>query len=166
MATGLIQDEMAQPEGDELTPESVSKSIKMPPELQDAYDRVVLAGMKIMFSKESHQAMLKELQRGGPIADRLGKGISGLLLMMIKESNYTMPPAVIIPAGIELMMKAVEFLRNTKLAEINNQDIGNAMELMVTTIMGKFGATPEKLQQALSQFDNQNVNAAPQQMGA
>jgi hypothetical protein len=32
MATGLIQDEMGRPEGDDLTKESVEENIKMPPE--------------------------------------------------------------------------------------------------------------------------------------
>ena len=166
MATGLIQEKMARPEGDELTQESISSNIKMPPELQKAYDKVVIAGMKVMFSKETHRIMLKELQRGGPLADRLGKGIAGLMLLLFKESNETMPPAVIIPAGLELLMQAVDFLRKAGLEKVTNQDIGDGMEQMVTTIAQKFGASPDSLQKALSQFDNQNVDAAAQQMGA
>ena len=166
MATGLIQDKMARPEGEELTQENVSKNIKMPPELQEAYDKVVIAGMKVMFSKETHRVMLKELQRGGPLADRLGKGIAGLMLTLFNESNKTMPPSVIIPAGIELLMQAVDFLRETGLEKVTNEDIGNGMEQMIMIIAQKFGASPEALQQALSQFDNQNVDAAAQQMGA
>jgi hypothetical protein len=166
MATGLIQDQMARPEGDELTPEAITKSIEMPPELQDAYDRVVLAGMKMMFSKESHGAMLRSLQGEGSLGEKLGKGIAGLMLIMVKESNATMPPAVIIPAGIALLMQAVDFMKKTGVAKPTNQDVGDGMEIMITTLMEKFGATPEKLQAALSQFDNQNVQAAAQQMGA
>lgn len=166
MATGLIQDKMARPEGDELTPENISKNIKMPPELQEAYDKVVIAGMKMMFSKETHRVMLKELQREGPVSDRLGKGIAGLMLILFKESNATMPPSVIIPAGIELLMQAVDFLRKTGLEKVTNEDIGNGMEQMISIIAQKFGASPESLQQALNQFDNQNVDAAAQQMGA
>jgi hypothetical protein len=166
MATGLIQDKMARPEGDELTQEAISSNIKMPPELQKAYDKVVIAGMKVMFSKETHRIMLKELQRGGPLADRLGKGIAGLMLLLFNESNKTMPPAVIIPAGMELMMQAVDFLRKSGLEKVTNQDIGDGMEQMISIIAQKFGASPDSLQKALSQFDNQNVNAAAQQMGA
>ena len=166
MATGLIQDKMARPEGDDLTQEAISSNIKMPPELQKAYDKVVIAGMKVMFSKETHRIMLKELQRGGPLADRLGKGIAGLMLLLFNESNKTMPPAVIIPAGMELMMQAVDFLRKSGLEKVTNQDIGDGMEQMISIIAQKFGASPDSLQKALSQFDNQNVNAAAQQMGA
>jgi hypothetical protein len=61
MAKGLIQDKMARPEGDDLDTETIKENIKMPPELQEAYERVVIAGMKVMFSKESHKLMLDEL---------------------------------------------------------------------------------------------------------
>lgn len=166
MATGIIQDSMARPEGEELTPEAVSENIQMPPELQEAYDRVVLAGMKIMFTKDSHKLMLKELQKPGPVGQKLGQGIAGLMLILVKESNNSIPPAVLIPAGIQLMMQAVDFMRKTGMEKVTNQDIGDGMELMIMTLMEKFGASPEKVQQMLNQFDNQNVQAAAQQMGA
>jgi hypothetical protein len=94
MAEGLIQDKMARPDGDELNVESVRENIKMPPEFQEAYERVVVAGMKVMFSKESHKLMLDEIQKEGPIGQKLGMGIAGLMLLLVKESNNTIPPQV------------------------------------------------------------------------
>jgi hypothetical protein len=166
MATGLIQDEMGRPEGDDLTKESVEENIKMPPELQEAYERVVIAGMKVMFSKESHKFMLKELQREGPMDQRLGKGIAGLMLLLVKESNNTIPPEVIIPAGMKLMMEAVDFMRNTGLGQPTNAEIGGGMQIMISTILEKFGIAPDKMEQMLNQYSNENIPAAPQQMGA
>ena len=166
MATGLIQDEMARPEGDDLTKESVEDNIKMPPELQEAYERVVIAGMKVMFSKESHKFMLKELQREGPMDQRLGKGIAGLMLLLVKESNNTIPPEVIIPAGMKLMMEAVDFMRETGLGQPTNAEIGGGMQIMISTILEKFGIAPDKMEQMLNQYSTENIPAAPQQMGA
>jgi len=166
MATGLIQDKMGRPEGDDLTKESVEENIKMPPELQEAYERVVIAGMKVMFSKESHKLMLKELQREGPMDQRLGKGIAGLMLLLVKESNNTIPPEVIIPAGMKLMMEAVDFMRETGLGQPTNAEIGGGMQIMISTILEKFGIAPDKMEQMLNQYSNENIPAAPQQMGA
>lgn len=157
MATGIIQDKMGRPEGDELTTEAVSKNIKMPPELQEAYERVVIAGMKVMFSKESHRAMLQEIQRPGPLDQRLGKGIAGLMLMLFKESNNTMPPAVMIPAGVKLLMEAVDFLRKSGLEKPSNADIGGGIEIMIATILEKFGVAPDKMAQMLNQYSNENI---------
>ncbi len=166
MAEGMIQQNMGRPEGDELTLENVKKNIKVPPELQEAYERVVIGGMKVMFSKESHQFMLKEMQGQGPVAQRLGQGIAGLMLLLFKESNETIPPEVIIPAGIELLMQAVDFVRETGMGDITNKDIGDAMEIMMRMILEKFGMKPEQFEQVFNQFDNTNVDAAAQQMGA
>jgi len=162
MATGIIQDKMARPEGDDLSTKTVTDNIKMPPDLQKAYDRVVIAGMKVMFSKESHRVMLQEIQRPGPLDQRLGKGIAGLMLMLFKESNGSIPPNVIIPAGVKLLMEAVDFLRDSGLEKPTNADIGNGMEIMISTILEKFGVAPDKMAQMLNQFSNENIPAAPQ----
>lgn len=163
MANGLIQENMARPEGDDLDTETIKNNIQMPPELQEAYDRVVIAGMKVMFSKESHKLMLDELQKEGPIAQKLGMGIAGLMLLLFKESNETIPPQVIIPAGVNLLSRAADFIRKSGIDTITNTDIGNAMELMISTILQKFGVSPEQMEQMLNQYSNENI---PAEMGA
>lgn len=163
MVEGLVQNKMARPEGDELTPEAVKNGIQIPPDMQEAYDRVVVAGMKLMFSKETHRIMLKEMQKEGPLSQRLGRGVAGLMLIMVKESNSTMPPQIIIPAGVELLMQAVDFMKKTDMANPTNEEIGQAMQIMITTILEKFGVDPAKFEQMLNQFDNTNVDAAMQQ---
>ena len=157
MATGIIQDKMGRPDGDDLTTKAVTKNIEMPPELQEAYERVVIAGMKVMFSKESHRAMLQEIQKPGRMDERLGKGIAGLMLMLFKESNETMPPAVIIPSGFNLLMQAVDFLRKSGLAKPTNAEIGDGIETMMSIILEKFGVAPDKMAQMLNQYSNENI---------
>ena len=154
---------MARPEGDDLDTETIKENIKMPPELQEAYERVVIAGMKVMFSKESHKLMLDELQKEGPVGQKLGMGIAGLMLLLVKQSNGTIPPEVIIPAGINLLTRAADFVRKTKLEKITNADIGDAMEVMISTILQKFGVEPEQMAQMLNQYSNENI---PAEMGA
>lgn len=163
MAKGLIQDKMARPEGDDIDVETIKENIKMPPELQEAYERVVIAGMKVMFSKESHKLMLDELKKEGPIGQKLGMGIAGLMLLLVKESNSTIPPEVIIPAGINLLTRAADFVRKTELEKITNADIGDAMEVMISTILQKFGVEPEQMAEMLNQYSDENI---PAEMGA
>jgi hypothetical protein len=163
MANGLIQDKMARPEGDDIDTETIKKNISMPPELQEAYERVVIAGMKVMFSKESHKLMLDELQKEGPLGQKLGMGIAGLMLLLIKESNGTIPPEVIIPAGINLLTRAADFIRKSKIEKITNADIGDAMEVMISTILEKFNVDTEQMNQMLNQYSDENI---PSEMGA
>jgi hypothetical protein len=166
MANGLIQKKMARPEGDDINTENIKKNIKMPPELQEAYERVVVAGMKVMFSKESHQMMLKEIQAKGKVSEKLGKGIAGLMLLLFKESNETMPPQVIIPAGVELLAQAADFLRKSNVQEVTNTDIGDAIEVFITIILDKFGADSKQIMAMVNQYSGENIPSPEQFMGA
>jgi hypothetical protein len=159
----IIQDKMGRPEGEDLDTQAIKDNIKMPPELQEAYERVVIAGMKVMFSKESHKLMLDELQKEGPMGQKLGTGIAGLMLLLVKESNGTLPPEVIVPAGINLLTRAADFIRKSKIEKITNGDIGEAMEVFISTILEKFGVDPAKMADMLNQYSNENI---PDEMGA
>lgn len=155
---GLIAKEQP-PEGrDDLSVEQVSQQIKMPPQLQEAYERVVLAGMKLLFDKNTNQLAIKQYQSiEGGVADRLGKSIAGLLATLFRQSNQTMPPQVIIPAGVELLMQAADFIRKTKLEPINNKDIGDAMDVMVTSVLQMFKLDPGKIVQFADQQQQQGA---------
>lgn len=168
MATGVIQNKMARPNGQELNLDNVKNHIKMPPALQEAYQRVVLAGMKVMFSEQTHQLMLKEMDGPGDIAEKLGRGVAGLMLLLFKQSNKTIPPQVMIPAGMDLLMQAADFVRQTNMAQVQNKDISDATEIMVGTLIQAFGGKPQNVFQMAGNFDRSKIKAAqaPQQMGA
>ena len=149
---GLIAKEQP-PEGrDDLSVEQVTSQIKMPPQLQEAYQRVVLAGMKLLFDKKTNRFAIKQFQAlEGSVGERLGKSIAGLLAMLFRESNQSMPPQVIVPAGVELVMQAADFIRKAKIEPINNKDIGDAMDVMVTTVLQMFKLDPGKIVQFADQ---------------
>lgn len=144
-------------QGAAITPESIQEGIKMPPKLQNAYDRVVLAGMKIMFSEKTNQVVMKQMQGQGPVSERLGMGIAGLMATLYKESNKTIPPAVIIPAGVYLLAQAADFLKKTQIENIDDKAIGDAMQIFVEITIKMFGGDPDKVYGILNGFSNQNV---------
>jgi hypothetical protein len=133
---GLIQAQQS-PEGrDDITPETVKEGIQIPDEFKEAYERLVAAGMTIMFSEKTNKSAVQMMKSGeGTTAQRLGQAIAALLGMLVKESNGTFPPQVLIPAGVELLAQAADFLRKSGLEAINNQVIGDAMDVMITTVL-------------------------------
>jgi len=166
---GMIEQNMTQPteaapeqgaaptQGAPITPEAIKENTKMPPNLQNAYDRVVLAGMKIMFSEKTNQLVMKQMQGQVPVSERLGIGIAGLLATLFKESNKTMPPAVIIPAGVYLLAQAADFLKKSRIENIDDKAIGDAMQIFVETTIKMFGGDSDKVYGILNGFSNQNV---------
>tara|TARA_R110000822_G_C15070957_1_gene468591 strand:+ start:45 stop:539 length:495 start_codon:yes stop_codon:yes gene_type:complete len=160
---GIIEQNMTQPvegapeQGTSITPEAIKENTKMPPELQNAYERVVLAGMKIMFSEKTNELVMKQMQGDGPVSERLGVGIAGLLATLFKESNQTIPPAVVIPAGVYLLAQAADFLNKSKIENLDDKAIGDAMQIFVETAIKMFGGDSDKVYSILNGFSDQNV---------
>lgn len=164
---GILNQNMARPDdSDEISPEQVRKDMKLPPELQNAYERVVVAGMKMMFSKETNKYMLKQLEGPGSMAEKLGNGIAELMLALFMQSNKTMPPQVIVPAGTELVVQAADFIKKSGLAKITNRDIGDGIQIMMAKVFEAFGIDPNKLFQKIGQFDPSQLPQMAQQMQA
>lgn len=163
---GMIQDAMKREGGEDLTPEVVRSNMQIPPDLQRAYDKTVLAGMKLMFSKETHQLMLKEFEREGPLAKRLGEGVAGMLLMLFQESNRSLPPQVLIPAGTDLLVQAADFVKKSGLEKVTNKDIADGLEIMIGVLFDKFGISTDKVLQMVGNYDRSNVKQAQKAQGA
>lgn len=159
---GLVNDEMT----GKLSVEEVRANIKVPPELQEAYDRVVIAGMKIMFSKATNQQAMKAIEGEGSLDKRLGVGIAGLLAELFRRSNNTIPPQVLIPAGTDLLMQAADFLRKTRKETVTDKVIGDAMAIMVRTVLETFGVDPEKMVAVMGNYSRDAGQQQAQQMGA
>lgn len=159
---GLISDQM---QGGELSPEKIRQQIQMPPELQEAYDRVVIAGMKVMFSEATNQKVMNALKGEGPIGTRLGVAIAGLIATLFQKSNKTIPPQVLIPAGVDLLAQAADFIKKSGAEQISDKDVGEAMDTMVQIVLDMFGIDPKKVL-AKTGFDRSNIEQQAQQMEA
>ncbi len=133
--------------------ETVRAKMQIPPEMEKPYQKMVLAGMKIMFSPETRSLIVKELA-GDPAAmgDKLGVGMVRIMTYIWKESNNTLPPQLIIPVALELLMHAADFVKRAGIAEISDEEIGDAMEKTIFGLMSAFGVDPQQAEQAMVQL--------------
>lgn len=131
----------------------------MGPEREDAFRRVVLAGKKILYGKET-QGMIDEfMATDAPIEEKLGTGIANLLILIDNKANGNVPKDVMIPAGTVLLFDAADFLRQSG-EKITVEQMGSAYEHMFYGIFAGYGAQPEQVDAAFDQF------AAQRQQGA
>lgn len=158
-------DEGSESSDQELTPQAVRAQMNLPPELREPYERVVLAGYKVLFSDETHDAIIDQLAGDGPIAQRVGEGITRILGMLFTESNGTIPPEVIVPAGIELTVAASDFLIKGGLEDMTTRDVGDAVGTMIQTVMSKFDVKPENVQEGGAPPAEPGAEPAPQPGG-
>jgi len=130
--------------GGKITPESVQSQLHLNPQQKAQLERIVLAGQKVMFSRQSHKLMLDQLNGPGPIDVKLGQGIAGLIGLLMQESKNSLPPNLLIPAGMVLLAHAARFLAESG-QPVSDQDIANAMNVMVTAVLNAFGLDADKV---------------------
>ena len=111
----------------------------MPPEMRDAYQRVVVAGKKMMYAPETAEAIHGIiLDDKIPMANKLGEGVANLVVMMDNQGNGTIPKDVLVPVGVTLMFEAADYLFEVGM-EVTEADLSDAMELMVYSIFEAYG---------------------------
>lgn len=123
----------------------------IPPNLQEAFARVVQAGMKVMFSKETHQMFIEQINQEGDLAQNIGEGMAGLMMLLLKKSNGTMPTAVMVPAGTYLMMQGADFLEKVTGEQITPEILSSAMEAMISVLLKQAGIDKNRFDQGMKQ---------------
>lgn len=118
--------------------------------LRRIYKTVVLSGMRLMFDKQSHGMLLDELEKPEPMPNKIANGIIGLIYMLWQESNQSLPPQIIVPVTVVLTLRAYEFLLNSGEPDATREVLGEALALVTTGVMAKFGVTEDQLPSLLN----------------
>lgn len=130
---------------------------QLPKQFHEAFARVVQAGMKVMFSKETHEDISELLsQNDADLGEMLGTQIASLMILLFKKSNKTMPNEVVIPAGTYLLAQGADFLEKVTGEEMPPEMIAQAMQVMIESLMSAAGVEPQKFysvtDQALAKY--------------
>lgn len=130
---------------DAFDPDKVMAQMPVNGEERTTLERVVLAGTKTMFDPRTHKLILSQLQKAsGPMPDRVGQGIAGLLGVLWSESKGSLPPKLMIPAGVVLLAHAVKFLREAGM-QFGAVELSRAMVVMAQTVLKSAGLDPAKV---------------------
>jgi hypothetical protein len=148
---------------------------KLKPGDQQIITRVYVAGMKVLFSPQTHAKMLAEfqsqMQHGIDVGSLIGTDMAHIMVVLFNESKGTMPKGALVSAGTLLVAKACEFLNEDKVTPVTDADFTAAVHLMTTVLLSKFdkgfGAKVGGAQQGTSQpaVPAAGAPAQPQQQG-
>ncbi len=124
----------------------------MPPQMRDAYQRVVVAGKKMMYAPETAEAIQGIiLDDEVPMANKLGEGVANLVVMMDNQGNGTIPKDILVPVGVTLMFEAADYLFEVGM-EVTEKDLSDAMELMVYSIFAAYGVPEEEVDKTIDKL--------------
>lgn len=114
---------------------------------KDPYERIVVAGLKAMFDKRTHNMLIEGLDEAPNVAVWAGKGMAGLLGVLSKQSRGTMPFQPMLQAGVTLLMHGLDFLSELGKIEATPQVVSEAIKAYAMAILGAVGVTEEQLMQ-------------------
>lgn len=115
---------------------------------KDAYQRIMVAGLKAMFDKSTHAMLMEGMEQAPDVAEWAGKGIAGLLGMLTKQAKGTMPFQEMLMAGVSMLMHALDFLAQAGKVEPSPRTISTAMKAYSSAILSGAGISEEQLMQA------------------
>ncbi len=124
---------------------------RVPGDLKDEWERIMVAGMKFMFDKQGNSMINKALETEGDQAKTVGQGCARLMVMMFKESGSKMSQELIIPAGIAMILLLSKYMKKAGFPAFTAADLGRAVEIYMYTILPAFGVQPEQFDQFIDQ---------------
>lgn len=130
---------------------------KMDDRQEPDLDRVLEQGTELLFGEETHYKLMDQLADSKNIAADLGNGGFNFMALLIHQSGGTIPGDVILPAGTILMARASEFLNESGVAKVTDEDFEEASHIFGTKIMHTYD--PE-YKERMQQYSGQ---AAPDQ---
>jgi len=137
---------------------------KVDPKNQKYFRQVVVAGLKVMFSKETHDQMMMVSDPEKYAQDPVGnivKGVEGLMWMLYtqsgpsKDEDPQMPLDVLVMAGIVLLANAMDFSERKLKIPFDNQMIGDATQKLCERIYAHLNISPDQLSQAIQSGHNE-----------
>jgi len=127
---------------------------------QGAYDKVVLAGLKLLHDPKAAPAYVKMLkQRADEPAEALADVTMQVMEHIEKQSKGTVPLGVILPAATELLLECAEIAKATGAFEAEKQQLAHAMQLIILATGNKYGIDEGELQGLMQQAAAQQGKA-------
>ena len=114
----------------------------------EIFQRVVLAGMKLMFSEQTFPMLKNGLTKESvPLPQRLAMETAGIFKMLMEKSGKKIPTQLIAPVGLMLLMEMGKFAADAGIAKPNEQDIQQASTILLKHLHTTYAGGGQQQQQ-------------------
>lgn len=136
------------------------------PQEQEAYDRVVMAGMKVIYDKTTHQGVMQMVaQQKDEPAKALAYATCLIVEQLDKQSGGKIPQTVILPAAAEIMGLIAELADAAGLFKADDRIMGQATQELIIDLAKKYGVDPADIQGLMQGMDKGKLNELVAQQG-
>lgn len=140
--------------------------MEMPQKDLQAMEKVVLAGMKIMFDANTFKIFEKGLtNKQVPIPQRLATEAAGLMKMLYEKSKGKIPIQIILPASAMLLMEMGKFMKEAGIGSPTSEEMREATGILVKILKSMFDKE-QAPQKAPAQAPQEQPQQAPEESPA
>jgi len=159
--------------GDQLVPteqptgEQGSLDEQATGEEQEAYDRVVLAAIKLIF--EEGQAKDGIIQRLKADSQKPAQSIADVSSMIVtqldEQSGGQIPESVILPASIEILEQVSELSNSMNIFPVDEAVMNHAAQLMMVNLGDEYGVEQSEIQAMIESTPEDQLKQVEAQQG-
>lgn len=136
---------------------------KVAPDQVKAFDKIILAGLKVLDSEKTHKLVASQLQAQGDPEQIAGAGAAKILGILMNQSKGSMPMKAGIPAATVLLLEAMDRMEELGKIEVTNDTLSEAMQAMSSSLLQMMDVTPQKLEMLMKKAQPAQQPAQPQE---
>lgn len=161
LPAGQVQDPAAPAPGAE---QSAPGEDAATPEEQDAFKRVELAAIDILYNKKSNQKFIEMLTAGAKTPAKTMAQVAMQVYLMIDEaSGGKIPVSVVFQGAVQVLEVVRDMVEKVGLFEVDDAIIGKAVQEMIAISADKFDWDPEEVQELMTEYQGQQEQMVAQQ---
>ena len=136
------------------------------PEDQEAYERTVLAGIKVLSDPKTNPKIMKMLKSEGEPAKILASATTAIVTQLDEQSGGTVPEIVIMPAAGEILEQVAEFANESGVMKVDKMTQDKAAQLLVMELADTYEIDPEELQGLSEGMGEEEIQSIVSEQGA
>lgn len=121
--------------------------MNLDPKVQDAYERIIIAGMKLLYSQQTRSMLESELNRKDPVSDVVAEAVAGVIKIMEDRTQNQLPKAAILPAATYLMLDLMKFMQQSGRADPTDKDVQAASQKLTQVLMAEYKLMDDQIAQ-------------------
>lgn len=119
-----------------------AQKAKLNKNMQDAFERIVLAGMDFIYKNEQTSAMsMQTIEKAESVPVGVGEGIAMIIMLLLSKSRGKMPMEAGVMAGYALVCEGLDFVEQKGILKVTNDEIDTAMGAYAQKLMNTLKIT-------------------------
>lgn len=135
---------------------------EMPQKDAEALQKIIMAGMKVMYDKSTFEIFKKGMTSKQPIEQKLLTQAVGLVKILMDKSNGSIPLRLLLPAATFLLFEMANFLIESGYENVTEKNIERAV-MGLPDLVVKVFSDPKSRRKRPPQNPQPQMQAQPQQ---